>query len=166
MVCKAIIEQIVSDYKVKVRIPTFHRGEESVGCTPSIDIPTATICVPPSIYPSLKVKDVVFVDFEDDNVDKPVVMGVLFSSNCYNIKSDIKGNSLIIDVNAKLPKDTTIGEVTSQNIQHLTGLNNNAQKQLDNNDSRLKKIEKDGCGETISILQQIDKYLKLQLGDE
>ena len=155
MVCKAKIEEIISDYKVRVRVPTFHRGEESIGATPSLDTPVATICIPPSVYPSIRVGDTVWVDFEDDNVDKPVVMGILYSSGCFTTKSDIKCTSLEVKDSAILPENTSIGPITSQNISHLNGLNENVQQGLKDKDKRLSSIETNGCNSLLEMLQQI-----------
>ena len=159
MICKAIVEQIINDYKVKVRVPTFHRGEESIGATPSIDVPTAIMCVQPGIYSTLKVKDIVMVDFEDDNVDKPVIVGLLFSENSKKSLPDIVANSLEVNVNTKLSKDTTIGEVTADNIFTLKGVHTNVQKQFDDLTKRVKKMEDDGCGEIEEVLTQLDRCL-------
>ena len=157
MVCKAIIQEIISNYKVRVRVPTFHRGEESIGATPSLDTPTATICIPPSIYPSLRKNDIVWVDFEDDNVDKPVVMGILYSSSCYNTKSDVKGTNLEVDSSATLPTNTSIGTITPENIEKLSGIAENIQKAITDKDTRLKKIESEGCSSLLNMLQELSK---------
>ena len=163
MICKAIVETKLSDYKLKVRIPVFHKHEESVGCTATLDVPEATICTTAGIYPSLSIGDVVFVCFEDDNVDKPVIVGVLYSNNCKNIKSDISANSLEVLVNATLPDDTTIGEVTSKSISCLYGTSSNIEKHFNDNDRRIKKIEVDGCGETTIVLERIEEALRSEI---
>ena len=160
MICKAIVEEIIDQYKVRVRVPTFHRGEESIGATPLIDMPVTIMCVQPGIYSNIKVKDVVMVDFEDDNVDKPVIIGLLFSENSKKSLPDITANSLKVKVNSKFTKDTTIGEVTPDNIFTLKGVHTNIQKQFDDANKRIKKIEDDGCGEIEEVLSQINNRLQ------
>jgi hypothetical protein len=166
MVCKAYVESKVGKYKVKVRIPALHRQVDSIGAVPTIDIPQSTMCVPPGIYPSLRVGDCLWVDFEDDNIDKPVVMGVLYTDNTMPIRSDIVADSLTVDTNAKLPTETSIGKVSSKVISYLIGLKSNLQDQLDDLMSRCKdlakrvlRIETDGCGEVNQFLTIIDGEL-------
>ena len=89
MVCKAIVQSKLSDYKVTVRIPSIQKGLESIGATPQNQIPTATISIAPGIYPSLRTGDVVIVSFEDDDLSRPVILGVLYTQNCKGVLSDI-----------------------------------------------------------------------------
>ena len=171
MVCKAYVESKVGKYKVKVRIPALHRQVDSIGAVPTVDIPQSTICVSPGVYPSLRVGDCLWVDFEDDNIDKPVVMGILYTENTMSIKSDFSGESLEIKSNATLPTETSIGKVSSKVITYLIGLKKNAQDQFDNLvnrcielGKRILKIETNGCGEggqIITIISgELDVYVE------
>ena len=172
MVCKAYVESKVGKYKVKVRIPALHRQVDSIGAVPTIDIPQSTMCVPPGVYPSLRVGDCLWVDFEDDNIDKPVVMGVLYTDNTMSIKSDFSGESLEIKSNATLPTETSIGKVTSKIISFLIGLKKNAQDQFDDLvktctklSKRIKEIEDNGCGEGAQIVEILQVELTQQITD-
>lgn len=172
MVCKAYVESKMGKYKVKVRIPALHRQVDSIGAVPTVDIPQATVCAPPGIYPSLRVGDCVFVSFEDDNVDKPVVLGVLYTENTMAVRSDIAADSLTVDTNSTLPAETSIGKVTSTIISYLEGLKSNAQDQFDelvktcdNLDERLTIIETEGCGEGAQIAYIVDREIAKYLED-
>lgn len=159
MLCKAIIESKLSKYKFKVRIPSLHKGVESIGATPTQSIPSAIASISAGVYPALKVNDVVLVGFEDDDIDKPIIVGLLFSESAYNVGSDIISDSLQVKVNTVLPEETQIGEVTSGNIKFLKGLNNNVQTQLDNANNRIDDIYRNGCGELMLLLTALDTQL-------
>ena len=159
MLCKAIIESKLSKYKFKVRIPSLHKGVESIGATPTQNIPTAIASITAGVYPALKVNDVVLVAFEDDNIDKPIIVGILFSDNCYNVGSDIITDSLQVKVNTTLPEETQIGNVTSNNIKQLQGVNTNLQFQLNNANNRIDDIYTHGCGELTLLLTKLDSQL-------
>lgn len=161
MLCKAIIESKLSKYKFKVRIPSLHKGVESIGATPTQSIPSAIASISAGVYPALKVNDVVLVGFEDDDIDKPIIVGLLFSESAYGVGSDIISDSLQVKVNAVLPEETQIGKVTSTNIKFLKGLNNNVQTQLDNANNRIDDIYRNGCGELMLLLNELDSKLEL-----
>lgn len=161
MLCKAIIESKLSKYKFKVRIPSLHKGVESIGATPTQSIPSAIASISAGVYPALKTNDIVLVGFEDDDIDKPVIVGLLFTENAYKVGSDICTDSLEVRVNTILPEETQIGKVTSTNIKYLTGLNNNVQTQLDNVNNRVDDIYRNGCGELMLLLKELDSKLEL-----
>ena len=156
MLCRAIIESVLGSYKVKVRIPSIHKGETSVAACPQEDVPMSIVSVPAGIYPALKLGDTVLVGFENDNIDKPVVIGLLFNDKCKSTTANGVLNSLEVKVNSKLPYDTTIGNVSKQSLSYLQGLDSNAQKQLDSNKSAIKNIDDNGCTVVDSILQQLN----------
>lgn len=160
MLCKAIIESKLSKYKFKVRIPSLHKGVESIGATPTQNIPSAIASISAGVYPALKVNDIVLVGFEDDDIDKPIIVGLLFSESAYDVGSDIISDSLKVKVNAVLPEETKIGKVTSTNIKFLKGLNNNVQTQLDNANNRIDDIYRNGCGELMLLLNELDSKLE------
>lgn len=159
MLCKGIIEGKISNYKFKVRIPSLHKILKAVGASVNQSIPTAIVTISPGVYPALKTGDVVLVGFEDGDIDKPIIVGLLFSENSLNTFSDIFSSSLNVKVNATLPEDTTIGEVSSANIKQLRGVNINLQTQLDNINTRIDDIYSNGCGELKLLLQNLDNKL-------
>lgn len=166
MLCKAIIESKLSKYKFKVRIPSLHKSVESIGATPTQNIPMAIASISAGVYPALKVNDVVLVGFEDDDIDKPVIVGLLFNENAYNVGSDIHVDSLEVKVNTILPEETQIGKVTSTNIKFLEGLNNNVQLQLETANNRIDDIYRNGCGELMLLLNKLDSDLQVWLNEK
>ena len=62
----------------------------------------------------------VYVAFEDDILNRPVILGCL-SGRSTNRRSD-KLLSLNVESQATLPKQTSIGETTQADLQALQGL--------------------------------------------
>ncbi len=109
MLAKAIVEKVINEYSAKVRIPIYHQIDSSPFATTYENLPTATICSIPGIKYALRKGDVVFVDFEMDQIENPVIIGCL---STFNSKSscDIQAQSISVAVNATLPQDTSFGE--------------------------------------------------------
>lgn len=78
MLTKAIIKETnkIGDNKYLVYIPLFQLANQ----TEQDAIYEATLCTDDCINNSLKVGDVVFVDFEDNRYEKPVIQGKLFTT--------------------------------------------------------------------------------------
>ena len=137
MITKAVVEEIVSPYQVKVRIPLFDKSDSSAQSRNTEDLNIATICSLPNCYINLQVGDIVFVGFEDNTYYKAVVLGHL----CRNIESetyaDLILSSLNVNMSAKLPQDTTIGDITTSELSCLQGITENIQKQINDINSKL-----------------------------
>lgn len=130
MLVKAIIEQIIDNYSARIRIPIFHKSANSPYCTNFNDLPIASICTIPGLSLVLKVGDIVYVDFEKDEKDLPVIMGVLAKPD---IKSscDISAQSVDIEISCNLPENTSISKNNKlkqlnmeTNLNELAGVNN------------------------------------------
>lgn len=139
MITKGIVEEVLSQYKVKVRLPIF----DGVKSNKNEVLNSATICTLPSIDNVVTVGDIVFVGFEDNDLGKPIVIGQLFSSKSNNTKSDLKLNTLYTESITKLSSSTWIGAITPKEINSLYGVRDFIQNQLDELNSRLKKLEGD-----------------------
>ena len=165
MICKAIIESKVSKYKYKVSVPAIIEGTTTIGAMPNQGIPTATVSIPPGVYPSLRSGDVVLVCFEDDNIFKPIIVGVLFTENCTNISCDIQSDSLKVKVNSELPENTSIGKVTKDNIKNLEGLEYNVQSKFQEHTTKLKFITNNDKGIFNTILNELNTSISNNLKD-
>ena len=77
MVTKAIIEEVINEHQVRVRIPLIHKMAISASATPFKELPIAQICCTPGINILYSVGDVVYVSYEDDLSSKIVVLGEL-----------------------------------------------------------------------------------------
>jgi hypothetical protein len=60
-------------------------------------------------------------------------MGLLYPSNNEKTTSNANFSSLMVQVNTKLPADTSIGEVTKENIKCLEKVSSNIQEQFNRN---------------------------------
>ena len=129
MITKAIIKEIIDKYQVRVDIPLLNSTLDSIVCT----LPKA------KFYP--EIGDIVFVAFEDYDLGKPVIIGSLFkeSSNTSNI--DINAVSLKVDGHTTLSSDTTIGNITFEQLKYLEGLQQNIQSTFELIDQRLNNLE-------------------------
>ena len=118
MITKAYVEDVYNEYQYKVRIPLLDRIESSVGSVDFDDLSIATACVPKGINASIRKGDVVFVAFEEDDYDYPIIIGHLYRSDL--IKDSqmpfIESRNLTVTEKAVLPKDTKIGDITYEQI--------------------------------------------------
>ena len=130
MITKAIVEEIISPYQVKVRIPLLDRAEATPLSTNSDDLNIATICCLPNCYMNLQVGDIVFVGFEDNTYYKAVILGHLCREATSNTYSDAAFSNLDVRSSVRLPSSTTIGSVTGDELSRLSGTTENIQKQL------------------------------------
>lgn len=101
MLTKGIIVKNISRYSAKVRIPIYHKSKDASNAVLDEDLPIAYYCAPPGIEPAFKEGEVVWVDFEMDQPEDPVIMGVLCRENSKS-SSDITSQSLVVEVNAKI----------------------------------------------------------------
>lgn len=131
MITKGIIEEIISPYEVRVRIPTLDKEANAIAATSTENLNIATICTLPNCYVNLQIGDVVFVGFEDNTYYKAVILGHLCREGYYNTHADVSLSNLVVNDSAKLPDTTKIGDVSSDEISCLKGVKDNIQKQID-----------------------------------
>lgn len=77
MVTKAIVEEVVSDNSVRVRIPLIHKISTSALATPFSELPIASICTTPGIHHVYQVGDIIYVSYENNISSNIVVLGEL-----------------------------------------------------------------------------------------
>lgn len=130
---RAIVEGMVDDFHYRVRIPVLNKIAAAIGATPVEELSIATISIPPGVSPKFRSGDIVFVEFEEGDTSKPVIVGSLFNTLDSQIVSDAKFDSLSVNVNTTLKRETQIGEVTADNIANIKGLNTNVQYEIDSN---------------------------------
>lgn len=75
----------------------------------------ATICSLPGCIPRYAKGDVVYVDFEQDDMSLPVIIGSLMSSKSNNSVIDLYVDSLTVDVNTQLSGETLIDDTQFSN---------------------------------------------------
>lgn len=119
MICKAIVDEVISPFQVRVRIPIYHKIESSPYATPRSNLPIASVCVLPGAEVAFKRGDVVFVGFELDELDNPIILGVLSRENVPS-SSNIKALSLKVDVNCDLPDVDKQKQINAENALDTT----------------------------------------------
>lgn len=140
MVTKAIVEEVVDLYHIRVRIPTINKAEGTPASTPFEQLYIASVCCPVGSSPNFVKGDVVFVTFEDNSFDKPVIIGYLFRENLEGL-SDQTLSNLVVNLTCNLPKETTIGSISEKDINNLSGTKSSIQGQIDILTDRLNALE-------------------------
>ena len=124
MLTKAIIQSI--DYTkniCRVRIPLFENASRNVSMIEA----DAQFSIVPGVYNSYKAGDVVFIGFEENKMELPVILGKLFVSaatEASSYRGNLSGNSLSITDTAQLPYSTVFNfDKIAQNSTLYTDLN-------------------------------------------
>lgn len=130
MITKGIVEEILTSYKLKVRAPMLDRMVVSGLAKSTSSLNESIICTLPGCDINLKVGDIVFLAFEDNDYSKPIILGCLYRTVKTDSYCDLILNVLDVNLSAKLPSNTTIGEITPVEISHLHGIKTNIQEQL------------------------------------
>ena len=78
MIQKGIVESIISLYEYKVRIPRYDKVLTTPGAVKTSDLSSAIVCSYPGTKVAFQEGDIVLVGFENDELDKPVILGLLY----------------------------------------------------------------------------------------
>lgn len=112
MITKAIIEEKITPYQYRVRIPIFDRVTTSPEHINFKDLAIATISIPRGINNNIQIGDIVFVGFEDNNSSQPIILGHLYREQL------IKDNNSFLNISniqvsdqASLPIATNINDI-------------------------------------------------------
>lgn len=120
MLCKAIIEEIINNYQARVRIPIYHKIASSSFATLKENLPIASICTIPGVDFALKVGEIVYVDFELDQIENPVIIGILSRPDSVS-SSNITTESLKVNVNCSLPDNINYTETEERKQANVEG---------------------------------------------
>lgn len=143
MIYRAIIEEVIDRYTAKIRIPLIHRTSMSSQYTEASGLPEAKICTLPSTHPNIQIGDIVIVALENNDPTKPIIIGYLYKESLNNTSVSPIFNSIEVIQETKLTADTSIGQVTPENIKQLIGCNENISQKFKEILNRLDSIEKD-----------------------
>lgn len=129
MVTKGIIEKILNDNEVLVRLPIYNKCSNTAFATPTDQLGVAVAALQPGIQIRFNIGDIVFVAFENNDQDKLIILGYLHNK----YESKLSGNFLDITVSNRvsLPNDTSIGAVSKDQIYSLKNVRGDVQKQID-----------------------------------
>lgn len=131
MVTKAIVEQLIDPYHVRVRIPSIDRTLQSAVHTTTEHLNVALVCTLPGCDPNIRVGDVVFISFDDYSENQVVIIGHLYSKYQETPLCNLALQSLNVSDTATLPDNTSIGDVSSDEVRCLKGSRYSLQEQID-----------------------------------
>ena len=130
MITRGIVEKIYSKNSVAVRVPLFDKSATSASRTPTESLGVASICILPNSIPNVRVGDVVYVGFENNDISKPVIIGYVYIDREYLTKQGLSLETIDVSTNALLPVSTRIGNITPEEIATLSGIKSNIQEQI------------------------------------
>ena len=128
MVTKGYVSSIINKYKVTIRCPIYDKLKTTSISAESNEF---SICVPSGISAGIKEGDTVFVGFENNDMNNGVVLGYLSQNDKQESYISIKALSVNVNNLVKLPKQTTIGEITWFDLSNLQGLKSNISEQIE-----------------------------------
>lgn len=139
MIQKGIIAQVIDKYNYKVRIPKYDKVESATYSTKTDDLSSGIVCSVPGIEVVYVEGDVVLLSFENGELSKPVILGLLYreekkdsdilvnsvDTSLSGIKEDIdKLNSQSLYTHLKYSDDNGItftSLFSSQNYESIVG---------------------------------------------
>ena len=144
MITKGIIKGIpnVNSNKYRVYIPLLRNAnDEEIDAT--LD---ATLCFLNGVYYSLAVDDVVYVDFEDNYYEKPVILGKLYTNteDKNNVPTQLTVKTINVLDKAQFPSNTELDGKSTSNFYR-----------------NIKDIQED----IWSLRKQIDELVWINLDD-
>lgn len=140
-----IVEILRENNKFNVRIPFFETASmRSFDEKSSSVIYESTLCYQPGNLNSYNVGDCVFVGFEDNQLEKPIILGKLYLGEEKKATNYQFASSLKVEEKTILPNDTKIGDIHLSVI--LEALRN-----------------KDNINDNLEILKEEIKELKAKL---
>lgn len=120
-----IVEQVENKYRV--RIPERHGLVGSANSWSDDELPLINVSTLPGVSTPYSKGDIVYVDYLDDI--EPVIVGSLLGSSAKtSLSLDLK--FLSASGGAKLPENTSIGNVSSTHLKSLEGVKGNIQEQF------------------------------------
>ena len=106
--------------KFKVKLPIFDTPGLNINQKLNSTILDATICYNPGAYPEYKVNDIVYVGFEDNDLSRPVILGMLYLEDKTS-QSRIDCSNLQVYNKAIMPKDSSLSNIKISDINNLFG---------------------------------------------
>lgn len=167
MITKGIVEEVIG-YKAKVRLPIFHALSNTKNSLSTRELTEATICSLANISDVVNVGDVVWVGFEDNDQNKPIILGHLYRETKTETTPSLKLGMLITTSTTNLSENTQIGKVVAKEIQRLTGVKDNIQRQFDvlvKKDSELSETLQKSINAEAEAREKADTAIEKEIED-
>lgn len=132
MITRALIQECISPFMYKVRIPIFDRIEEATHHTSNENLLTAVASINKGCNNQFQVGDIVFIAFENNDLESPVIIGHLYREALLDDKLGpvINAKNLNITGNTTLSTSTQIGDINYQKLFYLKQVNQDIQTSL------------------------------------
>lgn len=127
MLTKALVDKVISKNEIRIRIPVLDKISSADTSTKNDNLYIATICSLPNFSYNLRQNDIVYVEFEDNIIDRPVIIGLQKNSST---KVDGEVLSILVNGLSKIKNINSIGKVSFNEIGYLENLNINVQDSL------------------------------------
>lgn len=172
MIQKGIIAQVIDKYNYKVRIPKYDKVESATYSTKTDNLSSGIVCTVPGIEVVYVEGDIVLLSFENGELSKPVILGLLYreekkdsdilvngvDKSLSGIKEDIdKLNSQNLYTHLKYSDDNGItftSLFSSQNYESIVGGEVVCQPYFDDDSAIGIKIDKATKAISWSILDE------------
>lgn len=143
MITRAIIEEKINEYEYRVRIPIFDRAANTSLSTATKDLCIAVASLPKGVYNSLQKDDVVFVGFENNEVDSPIILGQLYREALrdLNTQPTVSFDNLEVNNQVVLPTNINIGELNYGELFNLKNSTENIQDQLNSLKEKINNLQ-------------------------
>ena len=132
MITKGIVEDIIDTYQVRVRLPIFDKIDGAKNATKNEDLSIGTVCCLPNSSYQVNVGDV---------ISKPIILGQLYRDVDSNTLMTLILGTLETKTSTVLSENTTIGDVSANEIKCLSGIKTNIQQQLNSIIEDINKIK-------------------------
>lgn len=142
MITKAIVEEVIDKYSVRVRIPMIDSVAHATTHTATENLNIALVCTLPGQDPRIRPGDVVFVALDESPEGDAIILGYLYREKSCSGVSGAQVDTLTVTQVAQLPEDSSIGNVTSLELSRLVGIRENIQQQLDNLQEQINMLTK------------------------
>ena len=162
MITKAIVRSInASGNRCVVRMPLF----ENASSTSPVES-EALVCITPGFFNNIFVGDVVFVGFEENALEKPIIIGKLYKGTSY--ETETPGGAGVLDslhvrTSAKVPCSTLFVYPDSNKAEYT---NFNTPKKLADYIKWLEKLTKKLVGQLDDNFKCFKNWTQWQLKPE
>ena len=176
MIVKGIIEKKVGYNEYEVRVPIIDKVKGASLSSENLSI--ASVCSITNSSLDLNINDVVYINYENNDKSKPIIIGCLSNNN----RSSYLFDSITVSNSAKLPNNIKIGDITYSELSCLENSNDIIEDQItkinENIDNSNKLLEnslnnKDDLNNNISNIENNVSDIDLKfnnidnvLGDE